>query len=513
MITSDFPDPDVIRVDDTYYMISTTMHFMPGGVILISKDLAHWKIASYVFPTLSDTPGQRLSDDTGIYGKGMWAASLRFHKGTFYVCFVANDTGKTYLFTSDSIYGPWKKNYLEGFYHDCSLLFDEDDRVYIAYGNREIFISELNETLTARKEGGLHRLAVKDTGNVWLGYEGTHFYKRNGRYYLFFIHWPKEGIRTESCFSAVSLTGEFIGGDVLCSDLDGRDSGVAQGGIVDTPNGDVYAILFQDHGAIGRIPVLVPVSFQNDFPVFGKNGQAEKRMEIMLPEKECEGEELWCSDDFCYEPDKDSGISLKKPWQWNHNPDNSLWSVTERHGALRLRSGKLSVNVTQAVNTLTQRAFSEHCAAEVTVDGNGLNDGDYAGILALEGEYRFLALTKENGTYALALVEKDTHLPPGVMGSADRSEGIVLEKFPIADSSVTLKLLFDFSKGKDTAEFFYRKDHSFLPVGDEKKLFFRLDHFTGCRFALFLFSTKTTGGHADFTNFIYRVGMEQEEEK
>ena len=86
-------------------------------------------------------------------------------------------------------------------------------------GNREIYITELNEELTAPKEGGLHRMAIKDTGDVILGYEGAHFYKINGKYYLFFIHWPRGGYRTEACFCADSLLGEFTGGDVLSYDL------------------------------------------------------------------------------------------------------------------------------------------------------------------------------------------------------------------------------------------------------------------------------------------------------
>ncbi|HOV41656.1 MAG TPA: family 43 glycosylhydrolase, partial [Oscillospiraceae bacterium] len=136
IIWSDFPDLDVIRVEDTYYMIRTTMHMMPGAVILRSYDLANWEIASYLYDTLEDNPAHRLEDGKNIYGAGMWAASLKYHNGMFYVCFVANDTHKTYLFTSKSIDGPWEKREIEGFYHDISLLFDDDGKVYIVYGNR-----------------------------------------------------------------------------------------------------------------------------------------------------------------------------------------------------------------------------------------------------------------------------------------------------------------------------------------------------------------------------------------
>lgn len=505
IIYSDYPDADVIRVDDTYYMISTTMHFMPGGVILRSYDLIHWEIASYVYDTLDETAGQRLADGKGIYGKGMWAASIRYHKGQFYVCFVANDTGKTYLYTAKDVEGPWKKSYIEGFFHDNSLLFDDDGRVYIAYGNREIYITELNEDLTAPKEGGLHRMALKDTGNVILGYEGAHFYKINGKYYLFFIHWPKDGLRTEACFCADSLLGEFRGGDVLSSDLDERRSGVAQGGIVDTPEGDWYAMLFQDHGAVGRIPVLVPVTWQNDFPVFGVDGKAPKEVRVNTEKADYVYTPLWCSDDFVYTPDENGKVCLKKPWQWNHTPDAALWSVTEKPGTLRIRSGKLSANVCQAVNTLTQRTVGEHCAAEVTLDGSGLQDGDFAGLCALQGDYGLIALTKEDGKYFLAVMEKKKTERPAGMGSFDTEPGEIVARIPVNTSKVTLRVECDFSKGKDTAEFFWKKEDGYGKLGDTKQLYFKLDHFVGCRFGLFLFSTAKVGGVADFSNFEYQT--------
>ena len=106
ILWTDYPDLDVIRVEDTYYMVSTTMHFMPGAVILRSYDLLHWEIASYVYDTLDSTPAQRLQGEKTIYGQGMWAASIRRHNGKFYICFVANDTHKTYLYQSETIEGP-----------------------------------------------------------------------------------------------------------------------------------------------------------------------------------------------------------------------------------------------------------------------------------------------------------------------------------------------------------------------------------------------------------------------
>ena len=266
----DFPDPDVIFVDGVYYMISTTMHFLPGGQILRSYDLIHWEHAAYVFDSLDGTPSQKLEGDGYVYGKGMWAASLRYHEGMFYVVFVCNDTWKTYLYRSPKIEGPWVKSEISGFYHDSSLLFDDDGRVYIVYGNTKIYLTELDAELKGPKEGGLHRLIVEDVEKPRLGYEGSHLYKINGRYYLFLIHsLQDQWRRVEACFSADSLEGEFSGGDILNDDMDFRNSGVAQGGIVCGVDGAWNGVLFQDSGAIGRIPVIVPVSWEKDRPVMG----------------------------------------------------------------------------------------------------------------------------------------------------------------------------------------------------------------------------------------------------
>lgn len=508
IIWSDYPDPEVIRVNDTYYMISTTMHFMPGGVILRSYDLLHWEIATYVYDVLDHTPGQCLEGDLSVYGKGMWAATLRFHKGTFYVCFVANDTGKTYLYQSENILGPWRRQYVEGFYHDCSLLFDED-RSYIVYGNKEIHLTELKEDLSGPKPGGLNRMMIRDNGNVILGYEGAHLYKINGKYYIFFIHWPADGARrrTQACFVADSLEGEFVGLDVLDDDMGYHNSGVAQGGIVDTPEGEWYAILFQDHGAVGRIPVLVPVRFENDFPVFGIDGKVPHTIEVKSTRPDHSYESLYDSDDFNYIPDENGKVYLKNVWQWNHTPKDELWSVTKRPSALRIQTDKVSPNVVLATNTLTQRMMGPSCETTVTVDGSMLKNGDYAGICALQGCYGIIALTKEDEKYYLVMLAKELDLEESIWGveGGDRKPGKELARVPVSEAVVTLKVHANFVDNIDEAEFYYKEKDEWTQLGISHKLYFRLDHFTGCRVGLFLFSTKESGGSVDFTDFMYEV--------
>ena len=136
-----------------------------------------------MFNTLEDAPSQRL-DGGHIYGKGMWAASLRYHKEQFHVVFVCNDTRKSCHFTVQYAQGPWVRHEMQGFYYDCSLLFDDDGRVYIAHGNKQIRITDMKGDLSGPKEDGLDRLVLVDTGDVKVGFEGTHFYKKNGGYYM-----------------------------------------------------------------------------------------------------------------------------------------------------------------------------------------------------------------------------------------------------------------------------------------------------------------------------------------
>lgn len=507
IIWADFPDPDVIRVDDTYYMISTTMHFMPGGVILRSYDLINWEVATYLYETLDNTPGQRLEGDECIYGQGMWAATIRYHKGKFYICFVANDTHKTYLYMSENIDGPWERQYIEGFYHDCSLLFDEDDRVYLVYGNTQIWLTELKADLTGPKPGGLHRLIVTEKENVRLGYEGAHLYKINNRYYVFFIHWLADGTirRVEACFSSDSLEGEFTGGNVLNDDMGYHNSGIAQGGIVDTPDGKWYAMLFQDYGAVGRIPVLVPMHWDNDFPVMGINGIVPNLIEEKSTHPEHIYEPMVGSDDFNYELDETGKVHLKNIWQWNHNPNDELWSVTEKPGVFSIRSGKLSKNVVQAVNTLTQRMSGPVCESIVSVDGTSLKDGDYAGICALQGCYGFIALTKEAGQYYLVMIAKEENDKTLSGKKGDIEPGKEYARIPVESSKVTLKVNANFEDMIDEAEFYYQDKEEWIKLGITHKLYFKLDHFVGCRVGLFMFSTKNIGGQVDFEHFEYIV--------
>jgi len=466
IIWADYPDLDIIRVNDTYYMCTTTMHVFPGGEILRSRDLLHWEHCSYAYDALGEHPGQRLDDGQGIYGQGMWAGSLRHHAGLFHLVFMCNDTHAAYYFTAEKAEGPWVRHPMAGFYHDPSVLFDDDGRVYITYGNRDIHITELETDLSAPKKGGLDRVVIRDDCEG-LGWEGSHLYKLNGRYYLFGIHWPKGSLRAQGCYVADSLEGEFRGGEILCQAFHGRNDGPAQGGMVQTPQGDWYLMLFQDHGAVGRIPVLVPMRWENDYPVVDG-----------IPEA-YEGEAMQLTPLVESTSLRDG---LSPAWQWNHEPHWALIHQDEQ--GLRLTTDRVVKELPQSVNTLTQRTFGPWCAVEVTVDGAGLKVGDYAGLCALQGQYGHIALTREASGYALAVT---THAGEQV-------------RIPWQESQARLRACFDFST--DTVRFFYQKE-GWQPLGEAHQLRYLLDHFMGVRAGLFCYATEQAGGSAVFTDFVY----------
>lgn len=492
IIFADYPDPDVIRVNDTYYMISTTMHMMPGAVILRSYNLLDWEFCSYVYDDLDLTPGQKLCDNKGVYGKGMWAACLRYHNNLFYVSFVCNDTGKTYLYTSKKIYGPWKKQIIPGFFHDMSILFDDDSRTWVVSGNSEIHLTEFEKDLSAPKKDSDKIILKDDKENVWLGYEGSHIYKINGKYYLFLIHIPKEKMRTEACFVSDKIEGPYKGGDILCADLGGWNSGCAQGGIVQTNDGKYFGIVFQDHGALGRIPVLVPVTFdENDFPVFGERStdgsvNIPKDVTVLDNRPNYKYKPLW-SNNF-----------TNPAWQWNHSHNKSLVKVTKK--SFKVKTDKTVLNVTQASNTLTYRTFGEKCSASVYVDANKLNNSDVTGLCALEGVWGLIGISKENDQYFLISQERKEKNPK--MNTYDLEKPVLKKKLPLDCTKIELKLCFDLSYPNQSVKLMYKKtDKQSFSLLDSLELKYTLDQFMGVRIGLFCYSTKEAGGIGKFENF------------
>ncbi len=198
VVFADVPDLSMIRVGDTYYMSSTTMHMNPGVPIMKSKDLVNWQMIGYAHDTLASMDELNLTNGKVTYGRGSWASSIRYHKGTFYVTTFAQTTGRTHIYSTKNIEkGPWKSWSFKPSLHDHSLFFDDDGKVYMLYSNRKLILVELKEDLTGIKEGGVNQTVIEDVtapsqsaGNSGLG-EGSQLFKVNGKYYLFNITWPR----------------------------------------------------------------------------------------------------------------------------------------------------------------------------------------------------------------------------------------------------------------------------------------------------------------------------------
>ena len=485
IIWADVPDLAIIRVNDTYYMSSTTMHLSPGLPIMKSKDLVNWQIVGYAYDTLGDNDALTLNNGKNAYGAGSWASSLRYHDGTFYVTTFSSTTGKTHVYrTKDIENGPWTASSFRPSLHDHSLFFDDDGRVYMIYGNNNLRLVELTADLSGIKPGGVDQVIVQDASrvagpNVGLPAEGSQMRKINGKYYLSNITWPRGGMRTQLIFRADKLTGPYEGKVALA------DAGVAQGGLIDTPAGDWYALLFQDHGAVGRIPYLVPLKWQDGWPVMGVDGKVPQTLTI--PAGPGGLGNLVASDEF----DRSAGQPpLPLAWQWNHNPDNERWSLTARPGFLRLTTGRVDADFLKARNSLTQRTFGPACSATVALDVSHMKDGDVAGLAALQKKFGFVGVKASGEAKALVMVSAQSDVPAEV------------ESVPLTKETVFLKIECDFKDRADKARFFYSLDgNAWTAIGKPLQMAYTLPHFMGYRFALFNYATRTAGGFVDFDYF------------
>ncbi|WP_240534776.1 glycoside hydrolase family 43 protein [Pedobacter aquae] len=488
IIFADVPDASMVRVGDTYYMSSTTMHMSPGVPIMKSKDLVNWKLVSYAYDTLANVDAMNLENGKSTYGRGSWASSLRYHNQTYYVSTFAQTTGLTYIYSTKNIEkGPWKRIIFKPSYHDNSLFFDDDGKVYLLYGAGRIHIVELNEDLSGVKAGGVNQVIIDNASapsdipgkKGGLPAEGCQVFKVNGKYYLFNITWPPNSMRTVVIHRADKITGPWEGKIGL------QDLGVAQGGLIDMPNGDWYAYLFRDFGAVGRIPYLVPVKWENGWPVLGENGKVP--VALNLPPNKSIISSIVTSDDF---KRKGKEPDLPLAWQWNHNPDNSLWSVKTRKGYLRLTTGRIDGDFLAARNSLTQRTFGPKSSAYTSLDVSKMKDGDFAGLALLQKNFGQVGVKVNGANKIILMINAITGMPEEVAN------------VPLNQETVFFKVHCDFTNRKDQANFFYSLDgEDWKSIGTTLKMTYTIPHFMGYHFTLFNYATKEIGGYADFDFF------------
>lgn len=484
VIFADVPDVSMIRVGDTWYMSSTTMHMSPGVPIMKSKDLVNWQIVNYAYNTLGDVDALNLENGKNAYGRGSWASCIRYHNDTFYVSTFSSTTGKTYIWsTKDIEKGPWKEISFSPSFHDHTLVFDDDGRVYLIYGNKKLTLVELNTDLSGVKPGGVNQVIIEDStipsgGNSNLG-EGSQLFRYNGKYYLFNITWPKGGMRTVVIHRADKITGPWEGR------LAFQDKGVAQGGMVDTPDGRWFAYLFRDYGSVGRIPYIVPMKWEDGWPVIGVNGKLPDALDLPANKSLMPG--IVASDEFKRRK-KDPDLPLV--WQWNHNPVNSLWSVKQRKGHLRLTTGRIDNDVLSARNILTQRTFGPECSGSTVIDITNMKEGDFAGLILLQRKYGLLGIKNEGGKKSIVMVNAQTGSP------------VEAEIIPLTQKKVYLRADCNFRDLADVADFYYSLNgKNWIAIGTQLKMEYSMPHFMGYRYGLFNYSTKTPGGYVDFDWF------------
>ena len=297
VLFADVPDMDIIRVDNMYYMVSTTMHFAPGCGIMKSKDLVNWEIVNYAYDELDEGDNFRLLNGKNEYSQGSWAANLRYdpYEKMYYMIMTCNTTGKTYFYVTDDIEnGKWHCSKTDKCY-DPGLLFDDtgsEVKKYVlhpadTFDDHAIYLREMkvdkdwNVTVGERRK--VIDYAQLENPARGLRAEGYHGYKIGDYYYIFMIQ-GCDGQRQEIVWRSKSLlNGQWegrmvFGGEMI--DENGnvvmQTNGIGQGGIVQTPDGQWWCFLFKDYGSVGRMPMWLPMTWSADgWPIVG-NGTTDK---------------------------------------------------------------------------------------------------------------------------------------------------------------------------------------------------------------------------------------------
>jgi beta-xylosidase len=491
----EFSDPDMIRVGDWFYLTGTTMHAMPGLPVLRSKDLVNWEFVSYASDKLDFGPAYRLEDGKNIYGRGIWAPSLRFHNGTFYI--FSNVNGRaTQIYSASDPKGPWTHREMKRGLHDLSVLFDDDGKAYVVWAHQEMHIAQLTEDLTDIVPG-TEKVVFKKTDGMG---EGAHFYKIGGKYFIlsanyaggfrmpaaradhvygpYEVNWAiskDEGFGIASGYSLKNKARPF---EIAPPDPATGPS-LHQGGIIVTPAGEWWGFSMTDFNSVGRLLGLSPVTWKDGWPYFGLPGNLGRTPRTWVKPKTAAPQPVKVpyerSDDF-------SNATLKPVWQWNHVPVDGRWSLTERPGYLRLHALP-ATSFWDARNSLTQRAVGPQSSPTVLLDVSGLKIGDVAGLGLLNLPYATLGVEKSAAGLKLALYDQ---IADKTVRASFEGKRVWLR----ADCNfLTEKARFSYSvDGKD-----------FTPIGDEFTTVFQLTTFQGVRYALFSYNLLgSEGGYADF---------------
>ncbi|BCM93672.1 non-reducing end alpha-L-arabinofuranosidase BoGH43B [Abditibacteriota bacterium] len=475
ILHGDYPDPDIIRVGNDFYMVTTTFVSMPSIEVLHSKDLINWEIVGYAAPTIDVDPKYSLIGGSQ-YANGVWAPCLRYHNGTFYIIDNIQGAG-TLVFRATNPAGPWAMNKLNGYLYDPGLMFDDDGTPLVYHGTHgDIHVAVLDSELK-------NVLSTAQAYKIADG-EGSHAYKVGGMYYVFnslFGEYPML-----ICSRSKSRTGPFETMTV-CNNRTPWSS-PHQGGIVQLANGDWWGFSLVDSGSVGRTMWGGPVTWSDSWPYFGTPASPsipktnpKPNVGSSFPVKH-----PLTSDDF-------STTKLGWQWQWNHNPDNTKWSLIARPGHLRLYT-QTAPDFSNARNTLTQRTEGPSCTGTIKIDTSHLAIGDRAGLSLLEQNFGYLAVYKEaTGQRLVRVVNNNGNLVTPSEDITDTVEGV-------NSTELWLQVRCDFAT--NTAQFSYSTDgKTFTLVGSTLPMHFTLKTFQGERFGIFNYNSNQSAGWLDVDSF------------
>ena len=526
---SDVPDPDIIRVGNYYYLVSTTMHLMPGAPIMRSADLVNWETVSYLFDKIHDTPRYDLEQGT-VYGRGQWATSLRYHEfksgpmngqKLFFALFTSNDDPhKSWLYKTDDPAKGWTLVARLPHYHDASLFFDDDDRCYVYHDGSVVHLSRLTEDLT--KPDPTWEVKTLNTRELMPEglLEGSRAFKKDGYYYLSMISWPRSG-RQQLAYRSRNIEGPYEMQVILKSKFGGWNY-VGQGTVVEGKDGEWYGVIFQDRGGVGRVLTLSPCQWIDGWPMIGEQQPDGSRIvpqSMMLQSLKTDHEakspmqsnlteggyiSIVHSDEF----DKESTLNTKVPlWQWNHNPVDKAWSLKDRPGFLRLKTSVKASTLYHARNTLTQRMEGPTCAGTVRIEFANMKEGDRAGFAAFNGHSGIFTIERQGGKTSLVLTYEEVSLSPQEKAITDvkREEQGRIDL--TGKTSVCLRITGDFRPEKhDNATFWYSLDDgaTWQQMGGNYQMRFDFQRFfMGTKFAIFNYCTDKAGGYVDVDWFHY----------
>lgn len=503
VLWQDYPDLDVFRVGDVFYYSSSSFAFSPGAPVLKSYDLVNWTPATHSVPRLNFGTQYDLPSATNrAYVKGIWASTLRYRQSTdtFYWLGCISG-GRTYVWTASGTKAGanngevtnWNwtsKGSLSRCYYDNGLLIDDDDTMYVVYGGTTIRVAQLNADATAEVKD---QAVYTSPDNLYI--EGSRMYKINGTYYIFVT----KPANAEYVLKSKNIWGPYERRSLVES-ISGPipNAGFAhQGGIVSTKSGQWYYVAFMDSYPGGRIPVVAPISWTQDgWPEVVRVNNAWGKTYPMPVQTTKTVPSSGGLDTF-------QGSSLSNEWEWNHNPDNSAWSL---NNGLELRSASVTNDLFSARNTLTRRIPGPKSAGTFRIDISGLKDGDRAGAVLFRDVAAYVGIHKSGSTSSLVMVDK---LNLGT-NWVTTSTGTVAATGPTlagTTKEVWLRIKADITPAFGTSTvrtttFEYSLDGtSFTQLGKPFSMTNTWEFFTGYRFGVFNFATKALGGRINVKSF------------